>query len=56
MAHKVTFTLSDNELDYLKHMAEQEDEASWRDYARHLWQSKLWEDREINDIWGTDEQ
>ena len=55
MAHKITFILSENELKYLKKMAEQEGDADYREYAKYLWSSKLWEDREINDIWYNNE-
>lgn len=56
MAHNVTFTISDSDLRYLKRMAEQEEAASWKDYAAALWSAKLWEDREINDVWENNEQ
>lgn len=55
MAHKVTFTLSDNELDYLKRMAKQEGDGSWKDYAASIWRMRLWEDREIYDVWHNNE-
>jgi hypothetical protein len=55
MAHKITFVLTDNEYDYLKHMGE-EDGETWKEYATHLFSSRLWEDREINDVWHNNEE
>lgn len=55
MAHKVTFTLSDNELDYLKRIAKQDGYESWKDYAASIWRMSLWEDRENYDIWHNNE-
>lgn len=47
---KLTINITGNDLEYLKKIAKEEGE-SWQQYATRLFTAKLWEDRELYDVW-----